>query len=119
MAKTVTPVIAPFVGERYARNCVTVTWAHCVTGDTLEAASIADFTDRSVQFAGTFGSATLTIVGSNDGANYVGLTDPSSTAISKTSAAIEGILEATAYIKPTISGGTGDDVTVTVFARKS
>ena len=73
--------------------------------------------DRSVQLTGTFGNATVLIQGSNDGTNYVTLTDPQGNALSFTTAGLEQIEEATRYIKPTSSGGDGtQSVTVTIFA---
>lgn len=63
--------------------------------------------DRSVQFVGTFDSATLVLQGSNDGTNWVTLTDPQGNAISKTSAGLEQIEEITRYVRPSSSGGGG------------
>lgn len=63
---------------------------------------------RSVQFTGTFGTGgTILLEGSNDGTNYVTLTDPQGNAISKTAAGIEAIEETTVYIRPRVSAGDG------------
>jgi hypothetical protein len=98
-----------------------VTWANVTENDTFVAwtkdGGCASLTDKSIQFAGTFGGATLTVEGSNDETNFVGLNDPQGSAISATSAAIEQILENTAVIRPSISGGSSSSVTVTIVAR--
>jgi len=97
-------------------DCYVVTWAmgNADTGSTVLMGSAMD---RSVQIAGTFGSATIVVEGSNDGTNWVTLTDPQGNAISKTSAAIEQIEELTRYLRVSSSGGTGTAVTVTLFLR--
>ena len=80
----------------------------------------ADYSDRSVQIAGTFGAGTVVFEGSNDGTNYATLTDPQGNAISKTSAALEQVTEAALLAKPRVSGADGaTSVTVTVIARRS
>jgi hypothetical protein len=79
----------------------TLTAANAV-GDSLE---MTAWSDRSVQFVGTFDSATAVLQGSNDGTNWATLTDPQGNAISKTSAGLEAISELTRYIRPSTSGG--------------
>lgn len=76
---------------------------------------------KSVQFTGTFGAAaTITLEGSNDGSNWVVLTDPQGNSISKTAAAIEAIEEHTRYVRPKLaSGGDGStSITVTLFVKR-
>lgn len=64
--------------------------------------------DKSVQFTGTFDSATVTLTGSNDGTNYKILTDPLGNTLSFTDVAgPTQISEITAYIRPASSGGGG------------
>jgi len=98
-----------------AAPAIVVTWANIGDSDTCTAYDTGGFSGRSVQVSGTFGSATIVLQGSNDGSNYVTLTDPQGNAISKTSAAFEQIEEMTRYLKPGTSGGTNSNTTVTVF----
>lgn len=112
---TVNPVSTPL--STYGDNVRIVTWTGLATGDTIGAFEMPGWADRSVQFGGTFGGATLTFTGSNDGTNFIGLTDPQGNAISKTAAAIEAVLELTRYVKPGISGGAGDSVNVTLLIK--
>jgi hypothetical protein len=81
----------------------TLTSANAV-GDSLE---MTAWSDRSVQFVGTFDSATVVLQGSNDGTTWVTLTDPQGNAISKTAAGLEAISELTRYVRPSTSGGGG------------
>ncbi|HCZ47702.1 MAG TPA: hypothetical protein DCZ11_01705 [Gammaproteobacteria bacterium] len=93
-------------------------WAgFAASADVGAAVQVPGYRDRSVQISGTFaGSIEITIEGSNDGANYVALTDPQGNAIVKTAAAIEAISEPTRYIRPRASAGSGGAaVTVTLF----
>ena len=78
----------------------------------------ADYSDRSAQIVGTFGGATVVVNGSNDGTNYAPVTDPQGNAISKTSAAIEAISEATLFVRPTHSGGTAESMNVILVMRR-
>lgn len=73
-------------------------------GDALE---MTAWSDRSVQFSGTWDSATLVLQGSNDGTTWFTLTDPQGNAISKTADGLEAISEITRYIRPSGSGGGG------------
>jgi len=76
--------------------------------------SISGLTDRSVSITGTFGGATVVIEGSNDGTNYFTLNDLQASAISKTSAALEGIAEIAKFIRPRISAGASGTTNVNV-----
>ena len=71
----------------------------------------------SVQVTGTFGGATIALQVSNNGTNYVTLKDGTGTNITFTAAGMAEFSTAALYIKPTSSGGTADDVTVTVVLR--
>lgn len=93
-------------------------WALVTENDTCSPVEYAASADRSVQIAGTFGASTVLIAGSNDGTNYVTLTDPQGNAVSKTTAAIETLEEVTRYIKPTMSGGTGQSLTISLLLRR-
>lgn len=85
-----------------------ISWTGLLNGDTGSVIEMPGSSDRSVQFNGTFGSGgTVQIEGSNDGTNYVVLTDPQGNNISKTSASIEMITELTRYIRPRVTAGDG------------
>jgi hypothetical protein len=94
-----------------------------ITASNADGAPIpfAEWADRSVQFTGTFGAAaTIIWEGSNDGTNYAILTDPQGNNISKTAAAIEGVLEITRWARPRLaSGGDGStSIVTTVLCRR-
>lgn len=109
--------IAPTITS-LPRSVHLVVWSNVTNADTCSAAELSGDGDRSVQIAGTFDSATVVVAGSNDGSNYIVLTDPQGNAISKTAAAIEAITEVTRYIKPTFSGGAGtQSLTVSMLFR--
>lgn len=112
---TITPTVTRGKDDP-SHNTYVVTWT-MGNADTGVAVSLASATDRSVQFTGTFGSATVVLEGSNDGTNFVTLTDPQGNAISKTSAALEQIEELTQYIRVSTSGGTGTTIVATVFMK--
>jgi hypothetical protein len=71
----------------------------------------------SVQVTGTFGSATIALQISNDGTNYATLKDGVGTAITFSAAGASEFSTAALYLKPTSTGGTADNVTVTVILR--
>lgn len=93
------------------------TWTALTAANSAgDAVSLPEYADRSVQVIGTFDSATVVLQGSNDGTNWVTLTDPQGNVISATSAKLEQIEEATLYVRPSTSGGGGSQsVSVILF----
>lgn len=71
-------------------------------------------TTASVQVGGTFGGATVALQGSNDGVTYATLKDVTGANLSFTAAGYAEFSSGAAFIKPLISGGTGDSINVTV-----
>lgn len=68
----------------------------------------SQYADKSVQVVGTFGAGgTLVIEGSNDGTNWSVLTDPQGNPLILTATKIELVAEATAYVRPRVTGGDG------------
>ncbi len=113
---TVTPTITKAT-DGGVSDVYIVQWPAVGNADTGTAVPLSGGSDRSVQVSGTFGAATILIEGSNDGTNYVVLTDPQGNSLSKTSAAIEAISELTRYIRCSSSGGTGTNVNVTLLVK--
>lgn len=100
-------------------NVQVILWENLSTGDVVNADQPSSLSALAgcVQFTGTFGGATVTLQGSNDGTNFVTLKDGAGADISVTSAGLVDFSTAARYIKPGISGGTADDVDVTVVLR--
>lgn len=96
-----------------------VTWSGLLNGDTGARVNLTDYPDRTVQFAGTFGAGgTVNFEGTNDGVNWLPLTDPQGNALSKTTASLEFVTETPRYVRPSVTGGDGTtDLTVVLFAR--
>lgn len=114
---TIQPTIS--YGANAQRNLMVVSWTPLLSGDDGAAVEIpALYLDRSVQIAATFGDGTVTVQGSNDGANFVTLKDINGAAISKTAAALEQIGVNSRQVKPAFSGTTGVACTVTLTARR-
>lgn len=98
-----------------------VTWAAMANGDVGLPVELVGFSDRSVQIIGTFGTGgNAKIEGSNDGTNYVVLSDPQGTALDATTARIKAVSELTRYFRPRISAGDGTTaLTVVACLRRS
>jgi hypothetical protein len=96
-----------------------VTWTPLGNADSGSAYTTVGFPDRSVQVTGTFGGATVVFEGSNDGSNYVTLSDPLGNAISVTGADLFQVSELPLWVRPRTSGGTGTAVTVMMVARRA
>lgn len=92
-------------------------WETLTEADTANAISLANKADKTVTVTGTFGSATVVMKGSNDGANFYTLKDAQGDDISFTAAGMSIILENPLFIKPTFSGGTSQDVDVIIVAK--
>lgn len=86
---------------------IVIAWTGLPLNGDGDPVPFCQYTDKSAQVTGTFGGATLQIEGSNDGANWATLTDPQGNALSFTTAKIEMVAEATAQIRPKITGGDG------------
>jgi len=70
-----------------------------------------------IQAVGTFGGGTVALQGSNDGTNWVNLKDFTGTEIGLTAAGGADFTTSFLYIRPIITGGSGDDVDVYVLLR--
>ena len=94
-------------------------WTDYSTADTSSPARIQNMEGLagSVQVTGTFGGATIALQVSNDGTNFVTLKDIAGVDISLTAAGLREFSTAALFLKPTSSGGTADNVTVTVVLR--
>ena len=94
-------------------------WTDYSTADTSAPVEIQNMQGLAgaVQVTGTFGSATIALQVSNDGTNYVTLRDSAGSNITFTAAGMAEFSTAARYIKPTSSGGTADNVTVTIVLR--
>lgn len=90
-------------------------WAALAAGETGDALTFAaGFPDRSFQVAGSFFGATVTLEGTNDGTNWVTLTDPLGNAISFTAAGIKQVLEATWRVRAKVTGGNSGGTTALI-----
>lgn len=108
------PNDSSFPGES---SCVT--WAGLANGDNGQPIEFGAYTDRSIQFHGTFGAGgTVAFEGSNDGTNWFALTDPQGNPITKTTASLEAVSEATRFVRPRVTGGDGStSITAVLFMR--
>lgn len=120
----VRPVTAssPTVGSERIRNVNIYQWT-ALKGDTLDTGlpvESAQLADRSVHIEGALGTGGVVVIeGSNDGVNFVTLTDPLGNALSFNAVGrIKTIMEAVAYIRPRVSAGdAATSFTVTLLVR--
>ncbi|MFP5511104.1 MAG: hypothetical protein ACLGIP_18445 [Alphaproteobacteria bacterium] len=102
-------------GKSHARRIATWTDETTAGNATITRyAPLTSLTTASVQVGGTFGGATVALQGSNDGVTYTTLMDAAGSPLSFTAAGYAEFSSAAAFIKPSISGGTGDSINVTV-----
>lgn len=96
-----------------------VTWADASTADTIFYWKIPETMGAmaNVQVVGTFGGATVTLAGSNDKTNWVTLKDLAGDDISLTASGMVDFTTAALFVKPVVSGGSGDDVTISLVVR--
>jgi hypothetical protein len=114
---TVSPAFS-FVQAQSAKVPRTV-WSGIVTGDTIEPfivvaqAAVAG----CVQIGGTFGGATVGLQASNDGVTYFDIKDLGGTVVSASSAALFEFTTAAVYLRPIVTGGAANAITVTLVMR--
>jgi hypothetical protein len=103
-------------------DCQIVTWTGLLQSSSDDGSPFSSpgWADRSVQVTGNLGTGgSVRIEGSNDGTNYVPLTDPQGNALDITSLKIESISELCAYIRPRITAGDGStNLNVILLARR-
>lgn len=100
------------------RSVQQITWASMTQDEVGQALPMAMYSDRSVQVTGTFGGATVSIEGSNDGVNYFTLVDPQGNNLSFVTSRLEAILEMVLYVRPKVTGGDGTtNLTVTMGVK--
>ena len=96
-----------------------ISWTPVTEADT--AAPIAFNGSESAmigfQVFGTFGGATATLQGSNDGTNWVTLTDMTGSALGHTSAGGADFTASFLYFRPSFSGGTGQSLSVLLATK--
>lgn len=114
---TVSPVFSSVQAQ--GENVPRIVWDNIATGDTINAIAIPyqAAVAGCVQFGGTFGGATVKLQVSNDGNTFFDINDLSATPVSATSAALFEFTTSAVYLRPAISGGTGDAVDVIVCLR--
>ena len=89
-------------------------------GDTSAVLSIPAAGSVSLQVTGTFGAAgSVTIQGSNDGVNFVGLKDQSNTLIAVTAAGIASTNQICAFYRAGVTAGDGSTALVGTFCITS
>lgn len=111
---TITPVrSSPSV------NIEQVFWETLTTADTATSVIPQGVSGAvgSIQVTGTFGSGTCVLQASNDGSNWVTVKDTAGNDVSFTSAGMADFSTAALYLRPSTSGGTSDDLDVTVILR--
>lgn len=107
------------IGSANDDDVVMVTWPLTTADPTGDAVAWAEWADRSVTFAGTWGGATAALEGSNDGTNWIALADPQGTAITRTANGIEAVLELTRFVRAKLTTvGAGAVVSATLLMRK-
>jgi hypothetical protein len=97
-----------------------VGWAALANGDAGEAIPFSQYTDKSVQVIGAFGAGgVLRFEGSNNGTDWAPLTDPQGNPLDFSSAKIEMVSEATAWVRPRVTAGDGTtSLTVLVLLKE-
>ena len=71
---------------------------------------VGERADGSIQVVGTFGGATVTLQGSNDGATWATLTDEASSGITFTATGLKMFLPRVWKIRVITAGGSATDV---------
>lgn len=114
---TITPSVTR-IDDGGVRGVYMAVWASMGAADTGASVALGGGYDRSVQIAGTFDGATVTLQGSNDGSNWATLTDPQGNGIAVTAATIEAVTELTRYVRAiTTGGGASSSLTVSLLIR--
>lgn len=94
------------LSESDTAKLVTWTGLKFTTADSGDPVQWVDCADRCVQVLGTFGvGGSLTIEGSNNGVDFLALSDPQGNPLTFTSSRIEQVLELPRYVRPRVTAG--------------
>lgn len=96
-------------------SLVTVTWANMTSADTADAHFVRGRPQLvALQAEGTWNSTTVCMQGSISGVAYANATDMTQTEIALTSNSGFSVLEPYIYWKPAVTGGSSDNVQVSL-----
>ncbi len=103
------------------RSVMLVTWPLTTADHTGDAVAWSDWADRSVTFtSAAWGGSTVALEGSNNGTDFVPITDPQGTAITRTSNGIEAATEITRFVRARLTTvGSGAVVSAQLLMRRS
>jgi len=112
--------VVTFTDPEYIGNYVLVSWLGLANGDTGRPFEGCDWSDRSMQIEGTFGTGgTLVFEGSNNSSTYKTLRDQNGAQLTFMQADLEGISQTVKLIRPRVSAGDGTtSINVYMFARR-
>lgn len=98
-----------------------VKWTGVSTStDTPLKFTVLEGSIASVLIGGTFGAATAKLQFSNDGTTWTDLKDSAGATVSATATAqFQQVGIYAVYIKPVVSGGSGDNIDFTVTLRRA
>lgn len=105
------------VGDKSYGLVLEMKWEGIGDDETTSSYECAGFADKTVQVIGTVGAGTVTIQGSNDGTNFVALTDGIGNSLAFSAVGIKLIGENPRYIRVVTDSGSSNDVDVIVYAR--
>ena len=119
MAGAVTPTVTHKEGFTSL-----ATWALTTASPNVDtdrgSISIPGARDRSIIVSGTFGNATVAVVGSNDGINWAPLHDESGVALTFTALGAHAIVENFLYISCGLSVvGAGATITASILSGRT
>lgn len=87
---------------------VQVTWSGLLLGDNGDLIDYTNYINKTFQVFGTFGGASVTIQGSNDGVNWATLNDATGVALVLTSTKlIRRTDDVPRYVRPLVTAGDG------------
>jgi hypothetical protein len=103
-----------FVANLVGNCAVLVTWTGLLNGDDGAPFEAADFDRDTLQATGTFGTGgSITMQGSNDGTNWVTLTDEANAALTFTAAGGDRAVQNFRFVRPIVTAGDGTTSLVT------
>lgn len=114
------PTILGTTSATGSSECILHTWTPLANGDDGAPLLSVHYTDKSIQFQGTFGTGgSVQLEGSNDGIAWHVLQDFGGNALTLTSAGLRPIAGATRWVRPRVTAGDGSTaITCVLFGRQ-
>lgn len=116
------PTINATINKRITNDesAIVISWAGLAAAtDVGDPQMFAAYSDKTFIVTGSFAGSTVVLEGSNDGVNWVTLTNRQGTAMTFTAPGMNTSQDRPAFVRPNQTVGSGANITVTACCHRT